>query len=73
MKNAIIASVVALTASALLTNSASAACKPGYKPVKIQGNWVCMLDHGGPTNLSANPRPGIDAQIAPKKLKLRRQ
>ena len=71
MKKTLIASAVAMTTTAALITSASA-CAPGYKPVKIQGNWVCMLDVSPTNQLKANVKPGIDPSIAKQKLKIKR-
>ncbi len=58
MKNALIATAIAATATIALAGTASA-CAPGYKSVKIQGNWVCMLDASASNNLSAKPKPTL--------------
>ena len=50
-----------LTATVLIAASATSAsaCPNGYKRVTIQGNSVCMIDHGGPTSLAAPGGGGI--------------
>jgi hypothetical protein len=40
------AAVIAMAGQVVSSGTASAACKPGYKPVKYQnsGNTVCVID-----------------------------
>lgn len=65
--------VAAVGVLATALASPAMACSYGYKPVKIQGNWVCMFDHGGPTSLaSPDKRPDYKA-VKIKKLKLKRK
>jgi hypothetical protein len=42
---ALLGAVLVLAGQMLLSGAASAACKPGYKPMKhSSGNTVCVLD-----------------------------
>ncbi len=56
MKTKIFAAAIAAAATLVMANSAFA-CSPGYKPVKIQGNWVCQLDASSSNTLTSQPQP----------------
>jgi hypothetical protein len=56
MKKALLLPLTAAAATLLLAGNAMA-CSPGYKSVKIQGNWVCMLDASASNNLTSQPQP----------------
>jgi hypothetical protein len=57
MKNKLIATMAAATATIILAGSASA-CPHGYKRVKIDGNWGCRIDVLPNNNkLKAKPKP----------------
>ena len=62
------AGLVALASQLAFSTSASAACGPGYKPVRhSSGNTVCVLDVGGPTKFKAKtpvqPQPAVKPQL----------
>jgi hypothetical protein len=60
-----------------IASSSAMACAPGYKRIKIDSNWVCLLDHGRPTSLASpdgaaastkasttrSSRSGVDATL----------
>jgi hypothetical protein len=60
MKKTILA-VAAVIVSAAGFTGAAHACKPGYKSVKIQGNWICAIDASA-SNTLATQQP-----VQPKK------
>ena len=65
MKNTLIASAIAVAATLAAVSSASAViCPPGYKPVKIQGHWICQLDVQASNKLKAKTKPGLNANAS---------
>jgi hypothetical protein len=63
-------SILAAAGFALLSGSAMAShCPPGYIPVKIQGNTVCMLDAAAGNNTLVTPTndPGPYSVAVPVK------
>ncbi len=70
MKNTLIASAIAASATLAMVGSA-AACSPGYKPVKIQGNWVCQLDASASNSLKARTKPELKRHVHARTLQLR--
>ncbi len=56
-----------LAAATMALTGAASACAPGYKPVKIQGNWVCQLDASASDRLKAPQNPTLPGQSVQKK------
>jgi hypothetical protein len=50
------------TAASLAMISAASACAPGYKSVKIDGNWVCRIDATSATKLKAKTTPELPSR-----------
>ncbi|MCB1527277.1 MAG: hypothetical protein KDJ45_06210 [Hyphomicrobiaceae bacterium] len=76
MKNKILTLTGAVTAAGIFATAVASpalACAPNYKPVKIQGNWVCMFDHGGPTSLASPDKRPVYKAAKIQKLKLQRK
>jgi hypothetical protein len=63
---AIIPAAILIAAATVATSHAAGGCANGYKPVRIQGNWVCQIDAQASTKLKA---PGI-SPTAPKQKSL---
>lgn len=68
MKKSLLTSAITAAATFAMIGVASAACSPGYKPVKIQGNWVCKLDASASNSFQAKskPRPQSRSDIGQK-------
>jgi hypothetical protein len=58
MNTRLLASAIAAAASLAMISAASA-CAPGYKSVKIDGNWVCRIDATSATKIKAKTKPEL--------------
>lgn len=73
MRKMIAAAAIATATSALslaVASSAAQACSNGYKSVRIEGNYVCMIDASASNNLAA---PGAGSGAKAKIQRLKRQ
>ncbi len=68
MKNKLLLSAIAAAASVAMIGSASA-CAPGYKSVKIDGNWVCRIDVTPNNKIKAKTKPGLPQTSGVSRLK----
>ena len=58
----LLAVAIALAGATTFVGSASAACKPGYHKVTIQGNSVCAHDVAGNNKLAAKQQSSSQAK-----------
>lgn len=58
MNTKLLVSAIAAAASLAMISSASA-CAPGYKPVKVQGNWICRIDATSTNKIKAKTKPEL--------------
>lgn len=63
---AVTPTAILIAAATIATSHAAGGCAQGYKPVRIDGNWVCQLDAQASTRLKA---PNI-GPTAPKQKSL---
>ncbi len=68
MKNKFRIFATAAAATIAMIGTASA-CPPGYKSVKIQGNYVCRLDATSTNSLKAKPKPTLPQAKAQSQFK----
>ncbi len=68
MNNRLLAAAIAATASLAVIGSASA-CAPGYKSVKIDGNWVCRIDATSANKFKVKTKPVLPHPGGPNQVR----